>query len=309
VLVTDRAGKPIAGLEPTEFKIVDNDQPRKVLGFRRTDGTTGSKVDPPIELIIVLDAVNMPYQAVTLLRLQVEKFLRQNDGHLSQPTSVFMFTSDGLRIQPQPSKDGNALAAMLDQSSGTVRSMGSAAGSIGQGEQFNVSTQTLRGIADNEARKPGRKMVVWIGSGWPLLVGRQFVASNEGKARYFASIVDMLRKLREARITLYDVYTLNAADDKMLYQAFLKGVKAPKQADAGNLSLQVLATQTGGRVLDPSNDIAKQIATCLNDVGPYYTVMFEAPATVQANEYHELKVEVDQSGLGARTYSGYYDQP
>ena len=59
-------------LEPPDFTLLDDNQPRKILGFRRTDGTVGSKVDPPVEVILVLDAVNMPYQAVTLQRLDVE---------------------------------------------------------------------------------------------------------------------------------------------------------------------------------------------------------------------------------------------
>ena len=308
VLVTDGAGKPIGGLEPDDFTIFDNNQPRKVLAFRRTDGTAGNKVDAPVELIIVLDTVNMAYQGVTLMRLQVEKFLRQNDGHLAQPTSVFIFTSDGMRIQPQPTKDGNALATLIDQSTGTMRSMGTSAGRYGQLEQFSKSTQTVKTIAENEARKPGRKMLVWIGSGWPLLAGL-FMPTNEAKEQYFASIIEMSHKLREARITVYSIYTLNGSLDKFLYGNFLKGVKTPKQADAGNLALQVLAVQTGGRILDSSNDVAGQIANCVGDVGTYYTLVFEAPSALQANEYHDLKVQVSQSGLMARTNTGYYNQP
>jgi VWFA-related protein len=309
VLVTDKAGKPVSDLEPFDFSILDNNQPRKVLGFRRTDGRIGNKIDPPTELIIVIDAVNMAYQGVTLMRLEVEKFLRRNGGHLAQPTSVFIFTSDGMRIQPQPSQDGNALASMLDQSTGTVRAMSTAAGVYGQGEQFSFSTRTLKTLAENEALKPGRKMVVWIGSGWPLLQGRQFLQTNEGHERHFASIVEMSRKLREARITLYGIFTLYAAGTNTFYQGFLKGVKASKQADAGNLAMQVLATQTGGRVLGPSNDIDGLLASCVQDVGEYYTLVFEPPPAVEANEYHDLKVQVNRAAMDVHTTSGYYNRP
>jgi hypothetical protein len=60
VLVTDKAGKPVPELEPTDFTLLDNNQPRKILGFRRADGTVGNRIDPPVEAIVVLDAVNMP---------------------------------------------------------------------------------------------------------------------------------------------------------------------------------------------------------------------------------------------------------
>lgn len=308
VLVTDSAGKPVSELEPPDFTVLDNGQPRKILAFRRTDGTVGNRFDPPEEVIIVLDAVNLPYQGVTLQRLEVEKFLRQNDGHLAQPTSVFIFTSDGLRVQPAPSRDGNALATILHNSTGTVRSRGTAAGSYGLAEQFTSSIQTIKGIADNESHKPGRKMLIWIGPGWPWLDAREFTQSNEGKQQYFRSIVDLSKKLREARVTLYSLYTIVGLNG-IAYEGYLKPVREAKKADAPYLGLQVLVTQTGGRVSAPSNDLAGMISKCIEDIGEYYTLTFAPPPAAQADEYHDLKVQVNKSGLNVRTNTGYYNQP
>jgi VWFA-related protein len=311
VVVEGKDGKPVPELEPTDLTLLDNGQPRKVLAFRRTDGGTGNRVDLPEEVIIVLDSVNMPYQAVTLLRLQVEKFLRANGGHLAQPTSVFVFASEGLRVQPTPSKDGNALADAINTSVGTVRSRGSAAGDYGLAEQFQTSVQTLNSIAENEKRKPGRKMVIWLGNGWPLLNQRQFesVKTNELERQYFDDILRLSKGLREARVSLYLVYTLNSADDRYLFEDYLKPVKEFHKANAGNVSAQVLAQQTGGRVMEPSNDIAGQIAACIGDIGTYYTLIFGVAPAAEPNEYHELKVEVGRSGLSGRTTTSYYNQP
>lgn len=309
IVVEGKDGKPVPELEPTDLTLLDNGQPHKVLGFRRTDGVTGNKVDLPEEVIIVLDSVNMPYQAVTLLRLQLEKYLRSNGGHLAQPTSIFVFASEGLKVQPAPSKDGNALADAINTSVGTVRSRGSAGGDFGLAEQFSTSVQTLDAIADNEKHKPGRKMVIWLGNGWPLLNQHQFLRTNEGEKRDFDGILRTSKALREARMSLYAVYTLNAADDRYLFEDYLKPVRDFHKAGAGNLSLQVLAVQTGGRVMDPSNDIAGQIAACIGDIGTYYTLIFGVPPAAEPNEYHELKVQVDRPGLSARTTSGYYNQP
>ena len=269
VLVIGKDGKPVGELEPSAFSILDNNEPRKILSFRRTDGIAGNRVDPPVEVIIVLDSVNMAYQAVTQLRLQLLRYLRQNGGHLTQPVSVFVYGSDGLHVQPAPSKDGNALAAMLDTSVGTVRSRATAAGDYGLAEQFDSSLQTLKGIAENEAHKPGRKVLIWLGSGWPLLDSPKFLKSNEGEQRYFKNIVEVSKALRVARITVYGIYTLNSASDQFLYEGFLKPVKDFHKADAGNLSMQVLARQTGGRVLGPTNDIAGEIGECIGEIGAY----------------------------------------
>jgi VWFA-related protein len=309
VLVADKAGKPVGGLEPTDFSLLDSGQPRKILAFRRTDGIAGNRFDPPVELIIVLDAVNQAYQPVTLERLELEKFLRQNGGQLAQPTSIFLFSSLGLHIQEVPSKDGNALAEALDHSTGTVRASGSNSDPFGMFQRFQTSIQTISGIAENEARKPGRKVLVWIGPGWPMLADPRFVQSNESRQGFYRSAISLSKKLREARIALYGIYTPNAPDGRFLYLSFLKPLQDPHKAEAAHLSLQVLATQTGGRVIDSSNDLQGQIAACIGDIGAYYTLTFAPPSANHADEYHDLKVVVDQPGPTVRTNSGYYNEP
>jgi len=309
LLVADSSGKPVADLEPFDFTLLDDNQPRKVLSFRRTDGTVGSRFDPPVEVIIVLDAVNLNYQAVERIRLDVDRYLRQNGGHLAQPFSIFMLTSEGLRVQPAPSRDGNALAAALDQSTGTVRSRGTAGDVFGLAEQFHTSIQTIAGIGENEAHKPGRKMLIWLGPGWPMLMDRRFIETNESREGYFKTIVSLSKKLREARVTVYSLYTIVGVTSRGLYEAYVKPVKEPRKTETGNLALQVFVMETGGRVIDSSNDLVAQINSCVADIGPYYTLSFAAPAAEHADEYHDLKVQIDQPGLTVRTNTGYYNQP
>ena len=173
----------------------------------------------------------------------IEKFLRQNGGHLAQPTSIFILSSLGLHVQPAPSKDGNALATALDQATGTVRSRGTAGDVFGQAEQFQTSISTLTGIADNEAHKPGRKVLIWIGPGWPMLTDRRFIQTNESKEGYFHTVVSLSKKLREARITLYSIYAVVGVSSHGLFEAFLKPLQEPRKAETGYLALQVLAMQ------------------------------------------------------------------
>lgn len=308
VVVTDQQGKPVGGLEPFNFKLLDNNRPDKILAFRRTDGRAGNQFDPPVELIVVLDAVNLPYEAVTLQRQELDKFLRRNGGKLELPTSIFLFGSDGLHVQPEPSKDGNALAGMLDRSTGTVRARGITGGVFSLKEQFDDSLKTIKGIAENEGHKPGRKILVWIGPGWPLLTERYFLLANPAREYYFHQLVDLTRQLRESRVTVYNVAPI-VGITRELYKGYLKPVTDPDKTAVGNLALEVLALQTGGRVLDPSNDLADLILKCQGDVGEYYTLTFAAPPATHPDEYHPLQVQVDQPGLAAQTTTGYYDEP
>lgn len=308
LLVTDASGKTIRDLEPFDLSLTDENQPRKILGFRRTDGTVGSKLDPPVEVIIVLDALNLPYQAAARLRLDVDRFLRANGGHLTQPVSIYMLTSQGLRVQPAPSKDGNALAEMLDSSVGTVRARDLAGGVYSLQEQFEDSFKAISGMAENLSHRPGRKMVLWLGSGWPLLTERFFIQTNESRPAYFRQLAALVNNLREARITLYSLYPI-VGITPMLWQGYVKPVREPGKMEIGYMALQVLAVHTGGRVLQPSNDVKSQIEECLSDIGEYYTIAFMPPPASVPDEYHDLKVTVNRPGTVVRTSSGYYNEP
>jgi VWFA-related protein len=178
---------------------------------------------------------------------------------------------------------------------------------------MDLSLKTLDRLISYEAQQPGRKLVVWLSPGWPLLSGPNVILTNKEQAWIFNSAVELSQKMREARVTLYDVDPAGANEAGTMrvayYKTFLKGLKYQKNAEGGNLGLQTLATQTGGKVLNSSNDLGSLFASCLQDAKPYYTISFEAPPADHADEFHSLEMKVDKPGLTARTRMGYYAQP
>ena len=94
-----------------------------------------------------------------------------------------------------------------------------------------------------------------------------------------------------------------------MYQNFMKGVESAKQADAGNLSLQVLAEQSGGRAFGPTGDIYGSIVRCVADANAFYELSFDSAAAERVDVYHALAVRLNKPGLTARTNTGYYAQP
>lgn len=310
VMVSDGAGKPALGLEPWDFKILDNNQPRKVLSFHAYDGATVMP-DPPVEVLLVIDTVNLPFPQVAATRQQIEQFLQQNGGHLKQPVRLLLLSDAGMRVQPRSSVDGNALVSVVREIKGSVKVINSAMGGEGLLERFQLCARQMASIAENEARTPGRKLLVWVGPGWPIL-NRPALGSYSEKdqQRFFDSAVELSNRLREARIVVNSVAP--ATDDTAfvnLYQAYLKPVKSPQDASSGSLALKVLATHTGGMVLGPDNDLVGQINRCVDEADAFYRVSFDPPAAGHPWEYHDLKVVVDKPGLTARTNTGYYNEP
>ncbi len=156
-------------------------------------------------------------------------------------------------------------------------------------------------------------MLIWLSPGWPMLSGPNLRLSAKDQQGLFTSIVATSAALLKARITLYSIDTLGVVDAGGLqttcYRSFLKGVSAPKQVQPGDLALQVIATQSDGKVLNSSNDIGKEIATCMDDANVWYVLTFDSPPADGPNEYHQLDVKIGKPGLTARTRTGYYAQP
>jgi VWFA-related protein len=306
VVVTPKSGPPVAGLEQKDFTLLDNKTLQPITTFHAFSGP-----DAPVEVILLIDAVNTGFQHIAYERSEIDKFLRANGGKLTHPMALAIFTDAGVRTQNKFSSDGNELAALLDQETIALRAIGRSAGFYGAEDRFNMSMQALQQLTTLEALHPGRKMILWVSPGWPLLTGPEVQLDQKQQQHLFAAIVEASTELRQTRITLYNINPLGASENSLrtfYYEQFVKGVTKPYRVNVGNLSLQVLAVQSGGLVLNSSNDISAMLEQAFRDAGAWYEISFQ-PASAEPNEYHQIDVRVDKPGLIARTRTGYYAQP
>ena len=312
VVVTDKGGNAVAGLQQQDFTLLDDKQPRAITSFHASGGTSEA-ADPATQVILLIDAVNSSVLSVQYAEGELKKFLRQDGGRLQVPISVVIFTDQSTQVQPAATRDGNSLANLLDSNQPGLRLSSRSQGSIGAAERLQLSIRTLEELTGHEQQQPGRKLLIWISPGWPLFNGPTVHATITAQEMYFHTVVMLSQGLREARMSLYDVDPLGMADAAGLrtfyYKSFLKGVTSVKKVDSGNLALQVLAVQSGGQVLNSSNDIGSLVAKCLADAKAFYTLSFDSPPADHPNEYHDLDVKIDKPGLTARTRTGYYAQP
>jgi hypothetical protein len=160
------------------------------------------------------------------------------------------------------------------------------------------SQRALGSIAIQQRDLPGRKVLVWIGPGWPVNGGQ--VAFNDA--------TEFSTRLLEARITLDN---LNVWLDPVLfnYHDYLAAPRAQKDMQPANLSLQVIAAHTGGLVLDSSDNLERGIERCVEDLRSFYTLTFNPPRTDTVDEYHGLLVQLSRPGTIVRAPTGYYNEP
>jgi VWFA-related protein len=306
VVVTAKSGPPVTDLQQQDFTLFDNKTPRHLTSFQAFTGSQNAT-----HILMVIDAVNTSYENIAYERGEVDKFLRANGGHLPQPMALAFFTDTGTQLQSNYTTDGNVLSASFDQYAIGLRNVRRSSQYEAQ-DRFSLSLKALGQIVQHEADLPGRKLIFWVSPGWPLLSGPRVQLDGKQLNEIFASIVGLSTDLRRARVILYSISPLGTNEGlgrTFYYESFLKGVSDANKAQLGNLSLQVLAVQSGGLALASSNDVASLLNQCLVDAQSYYQLSFDPSPADRRDEYHSLEIKVDKPGLTARTRHGYYAQP
>lgn len=303
VIVTDPAGKPVAGLAAQDFTLLADKEPQKLVSFEAYGGGA-DQPEQPVQLIVVIDGVNNGFSELGLMRQGVERFLRQNGGRLAHPVSLILFTADGAQALAPPSTDGNQLADLVKQIKPSVRNLGL--------EPFPLSIRALARIAQDETKVEGRKLLLWLGPGWESPIPNPSVMTardEQNRKDYFDYGILLSTRLRQARIALYGGYAAGTYFDR----DFLKGVRRVTDEDPRDLSLGVLAIESGGRgglaYINRDVDTAEQLNSFAAEADVFYTLSFSPPPNEPLGDYRDLKVVVDKPGLTARTNTGYYNQP
>lgn len=310
VMVTDKAGHAITGLQQSDFTVLDDKHPATIQSFgAHTEGSPDSLEGA----VIVIDTVNVGFSAVSVARTQLGNLLRHYGNHLPFPMVLTLLTNTGLKPIGPGSADGTVLLAQLDQQKGLLRDLNRSSGFWGATELLSTSISALESIAQFEAGTAGRKLVIWISPGWPIFDSPNLIVTDQQHRTIFGELVKLSDDLRKGQVTVYDVDPLGTTDAgsyrTFLWESFLKPVTKWDQANPGNMALQALAVQSGGQVLNSSNDVAGEVDKCMQDGTAWYTVTFDAETAEKPSTWHNVQIKVDKPGLTVRTRNGYYAQP
>jgi hypothetical protein len=293
----------------------------------------------------MIDTIGLSNRLANYENKEVKRFLRQDKGHLPQPVSVFGISNLGFWTLGRSSMDGNALADELDRDKTQFLAKLALHSRMSEGETglFTedppglTALKALGQIAAAARQQPGRKLLLWVGPGWGTGSGARFFTRMD-QEQIFDTIDWFSTLMREARLVLFS-FSVGQADLKLdgmnapitpsalLFRNSLGGVKTIREATIEKLDRKVLAVESGGRVLEPGDDLAttnmytgltdrtpafdlvSQMKSCTQEAGQFYELSFNPASTELASDFHELQVRIDKPGLSSRTSTGYYDQP
>jgi VWFA-related protein len=306
VVVYTKSGLPVTTLHQQDFTVLDNKSPRPITSF-----AVLTSADEPVEVILYLDAVNTPYELLAEIRVGTDKFLREKEGVLAHPTTVAVLTDDGLQIANRFSTNGMALSDDLKHRQIGLRKIGRGAqwSSI---DLFEIGIKAIHQLVAFASKLPGRKIVLFISPGFPLLSGPNAQMTAKQQQEIFGDAVYLSTQLRQNNIAFYNIDPVGVSQSMYsanYYQTFLKGVTNPGNAQFASLSPQVLSVQSGGLTLISSNDLPGMIQRCVLDADSWYQISFDPLPSEKPNEYHHVEIRVDRPGVVVRTRDGYYANP
>jgi hypothetical protein len=87
VVVTDKSERPVSGLQLSDFTLLDNSRPLKLLSFHAFDANASP--DSPVSLTVVVDTLVLPGLLATNERLAVERASCRRMADTSLSLSLF----------------------------------------------------------------------------------------------------------------------------------------------------------------------------------------------------------------------------
>ena len=160
---------------------------------------------------------------------------------------------------------------------------------------YATAMQALTWLSD----KPGRHSVVIVSGGW---------AKDPSDAAYNALVTRSLRV--NAPVHFVDARGLPGGSifKSVEYSAALgrNSDEGPSgRADAADGTVN-LADDSGGLIVENTNDFLKGLTRILDTMQTYYIIGYDAPPHGKPG-FHKIQVEVKTKGVGVRARRGYYD--
>jgi VWFA-related protein len=303
VTVLDKDGRPVvSGLTKSDFTITDDKQPQRIFSFEPPEAHTvanpaSADVQATAPLtIFVLDLLNSNFQEFAFIRYSMEKYLETQPARLKSPAEMMVIGNQSLELVQSYTKNKEDLLFALKHVSAVLPSKEMSGSSLG--ERFGQSIDALQQIALQNKGVPGRKNIVWVGTGGPSLNTSSLqVSAKDQIDRYVHATTNMLV---DARISLFVIYQgLKAQGLNTISTIDANAEIGNDDPFAGDVSFGVFANETGGH-------IDSEIDRSLRLGSEYYTLTYTPHDGDMNGKFRRIRVTLGNPDFRVVTKAGYF---
>ncbi len=311
VTVTDQHGNPVKGLTKNDFVVLEDGARQSIASFEssateaRQPTGPGQATESPSQTVIILDELNTHFVDIAYARWSLEKYLKRNSGELDGPAELLALTDHGLDVVHDYTRDGSDLLRSLERLPGRLPFRLSLGGQSALADRLNISLGALKQIARASAFSGKRTTIIWLSPGFPVITPFNL---NADQSREVLNVLRSLSdQLLRSRVTVYSIDPRGVVSngENRAMNAFLGSLEANSVA-FGDLALERLAVETGGRAFYGRNDVNNLVATSMVQSHVFYTLSYYPSNTNDDGKFRKIRVQIEQTGLTARTRDGYY---
>jgi VWFA-related protein len=338
VVVNDKSGKPITKLNRENFTVLENGARQVIDAFETpaslatatemADGVTTSGTGPARTVaanveqprtILVLDELNTISEDTMFAAKQMQRYLQAQPPVLKQPTAIYLLTKRRLESFAESTRDRDRLLARLKTNFIELPPHNlESGGAQGGADRLVTSLMALGEIALANAEQKGRKNVIWIGNGIPILSGAYI--SREDRTKFDNWVHYTANWLEETETTVYtvdprgvEVSPATIATGGYLLEGGIPSAIVGPDLTSSELVFEAIAPESGGAILRHRNDIDGAIGAAVDDGGSYYTLSYYPTDRNWDGKFRRIQVKVEgverADGLVVRTQRGYYAYP
>ncbi|HVT16293.1 MAG TPA: VWA domain-containing protein [Thermoanaerobaculia bacterium] len=305
--------------------------------------------DQKLRLVVYIDNFNLrPFhrnKVMRALRVFLDQKLRRDDQAMliTYDRSLHVrhgFTSDSSLINSEmlalekisaqgvhQDSDRRETLRNIDESKSAAEAEAYArayAGSAFNDLQFTIDA--LKDVVTMLAGMPGRKAVVYVSDGLPMIAGQDIYYAIQNKYREQSTSLtqtmefDGSRRFEELAATAnanrVTFYTIDAAGLRVFSSTTAEnrgtGAGTDVYVDSIEMSnlqspLQMLAEKTGGVAILNTNEVGPRLDRIAQDFSSFYSLGYSPPHSGDGR-LHRLQVKVKHKGWEVRVREGYRDK-
>ncbi len=332
VTATEQSGKIVDNLTAKDFQVFEDGRLQRIRSveppsLHTLPASSDSKdtvFDParpasfgqsPVT-ILVLDQLNTHFADSSFARRSLHDYLAKQPAILAQPTTLISVYDDHFKLLERFTRDRDALLHALAAAPVEYAWKLEVNGKTEYGpiERLDQSLRALEEMAQDYARIPGRKNLIWVGGGFPSMDPAAL------EARDLQEVQDTLRHVTNVllgtRVTLFAVDPTSTAAgmtevtdaSQMAFMQYAgDSVAGGDDPFGANDDFDKLGPVTGGRVIRGRNDVAEQIAASVERGANFYTISYTPDSNNTASaKYRKIKIVCLRPGVTASTRTGYY---
>ncbi len=330
VVVSDSTGKPVPGLNASDFSVAEDGKSQRIRSFdvHDFDSIADSLPKHPTSLpkntfvnvpsgpergplyVLLLDLLNMEVDDQPAAREQLLKFARSKP--LGTRFAVFVL-SDGLYLLQGFTEDRNQLADVVDPKDSRPHLPKIFLYADNYRPAISIP-RVLMTIANFLADLPGHKNVIWISASFPSSIMPSADPSVEA-ANMSDEIKEATDTLARGQIAVYPVdvrgvaVTGATAANSGRAGDFAAGNSAEYAVNARHMTEDEIANATGGRAFYGTNDVAEALTEATETGAHYYTLSYSPSNQTYNGRMRHIHVDLANRGYHLAYRRSYFGNP